>query len=167
MNFIGVDLHKQFSTVCVMNENLTVVKRKTLYSSQPELIVEFFKPNAPFQVVIEATASYVWSANPLEPLAEKIVLANPKKLRVIAESTKKTDKLDAQVLAEFLARDMIPQAHRPTPRQREHRTLVRHRQYPRQCATALKNKIRRILGDYNADREDLFTAEGRPKAVTG
>ena len=34
----------------------------------------------------------------------------------IAESTRKSDKLDAQVLAEFLALDMIPPAHRPTPR---------------------------------------------------
>jgi transposase len=84
----------------------------------------------------------------------------PKKLRVIAESVKKTDKLDAQVLAEFLARDMVPEAHRPTPRQREHRALARHRQYLRGCATALKNKMRRIAGDYNADRKDLFSVAG-------
>ena len=74
------------------------------------------------------------------------MLANPKKLRVIAESTKKTDRLDAQVLAEFLARDMIPEAYRPTPRQRQHRTLVRHRQYLRGRMTSVKNKIRRIAG---------------------
>jgi transposase len=162
MNFIGVDLHKQFSTVCVMNENLTVVKRKTLYSSQPELIVEFFKQHAPFKVVIEATASYVWFAELLEPLAEKIVLANPKKLRVIAESTKKTDRLDAQVLAEFLARDMIPEAHMPTPRQRQHRILVRQRQYIRSRVTGVKTKIRRILSDYNADRKNLFSIDCGP-----
>ena len=39
---------------------------------------------------------------------------------------------------------MIPEAFRPTPRQREHRALVRHRQYLKQSATALKNKMRRI-----------------------
>jgi hypothetical protein len=33
------------------------------------------------------------------------------------------------VLATFLALDMIPQAYRPSPREREHRTLVRHRRY--------------------------------------
>ena len=52
-------------------------------------------------MVVEATASYVWFVESVEPLAEKVVLANPKKLRVIAESTKKTDNLDAQVLTEF------------------------------------------------------------------
>ena len=64
-----------------------------------------------------------------------MVPAHPGKLRVIAETEsragaatkRKSDKLDAQVPAEFLAMDMIPLAHRPTPRQREHRRLVRRR----------------------------------------
>ena len=63
----------------------------------------------------------------IEPLAERVVLANTNKLRVIAESTKKTDRLDAHVLAEFLARDQIREAYQPTPRIRQHRMLVRHR----------------------------------------
>jgi transposase len=83
----------------------------------------------------------------VEPLAEKVVLANPRKLRVIAESTKKTDRLDAQVLAEFLAGDMVPEAYIPTPRQRQHRALVRHRQYIRSRMTAVRCKLRRILSD--------------------
>lgn len=55
---------------------------------------------------------------------------------------------------------MIPQAYRPTPRQREHRVLVRHRCYLQQRITAIRSKIRRILSDYNADRPNLFTSEG-------
>jgi hypothetical protein len=42
----------------------------------------------------------------VEPLACRVVLAHPKKLRIIAESKRKSDKLDAQVLAEFLASNM-------------------------------------------------------------
>src|SRR4051812_29764218 len=56
--------------------------------------------------VVEATAYYEWLVELIEPLAEPVVLATPKKLRVIAESTKKTDQLVARILAEFLARDM-------------------------------------------------------------
>jgi transposase len=78
-------------------------------------------------VVVEATASYVWFVELVEPWAEKVVLADPKKLRVIAESTKKTDRLDAQVLTEFLVLDMIPESYQPTPWLRQHRALVRHR----------------------------------------
>jgi transposase len=159
MNFIGVDLHKKIITVCVMNEKLSVVTRKTLYCAQPDVIVEFFRQFAPFKVVVEATASYLWFAELMEPLAEKIVLANPKKLRVIAESTKKTDRLDARILAEFLARDMIPESYMPTTRERQHRVLVRQRQYLRNQVTSVKCKIRRILSDYNVDRRDLFSAQ--------
>jgi len=159
MNFIGADLHKKTITVCVMNEKRTVLARKTLYCNQPDQIVEFFRQFRPFTVVVEATASYLWFVELLEPLAEKTVLANPKKLRVIAESTKKTDRLDAQTLAEFLVRDMIPQAFMPTPRQRQHRRLVRYRQYLRGRLTSVRCKIRHILGDYNADRKDLFSAQ--------
>ena len=129
MNFIGVDLHKKSITVCVMDQNRKVVARKTIDCKETNEIVDFFRKYRPFQVVVEATASYPWFVDLVEPLAEKVVLANPKKLRVIAESTKKTDRLDAQVLAEFLVLDMIPESYQPTPRQRQHRALVRHRQY--------------------------------------
>jgi len=95
-------------------------------------------------------------------LAEKVVLANPKKLRVIAESTKKTDRLDAQVLTEFLVLDMIPESYQPTPRQRQHRALVRHRQYLQGRITSVRSKIRHILSNYNADRKDLFSANCGP-----
>ena len=55
-----------------------------------------------------------------------MALAHPRKLRIIAESTRKNDKLDAQVLAEFRALDMIPPSFRPMSRQRAHRRLVRY-----------------------------------------
>jgi transposase len=162
MHFIGVDLHKNSITVCVMNEERTILARKTLYCSQPELIVEFFGQWRPFKVVIEATAGYFWFVELVEPLAEKVELANPSKLRVIAESTKKTDRLDAQTLAEFLVRDMIPAAHRPPLRQRQHRELVRHRQYIRGRMTSVRCKIRHILSNHNADRRDLFSYQCGP-----
>jgi transposase len=160
MLYVGIDLHKRTITLCVVGQDRSVVTRKTLLCAEPERIRAFFAALSPFRAVVEATASYAWLWELLEPLAEKLVLAHPKKLRVIAESTRKSDQLDAQVLAEFLALDMIPQAHRPTPRQRQHRVLVRQRAYLGRQITAAKNKIRRVLSDYNADRKDLFSAEG-------
>ncbi len=167
MNSIGVDLHKKLITVCVMDQQLKVLARATLYPSQPDKIVEFFRNWQPFRVVVEATASYDWFVEAVEPVAEEVVLANPSKLRVIAESTKKTDRLDAQVLAEFLARDMIPRAYRPTFRQKQHRALVRHRHYLQGRITAVRCKIRRILADYNADRRDLFSSQCGPDYIEG
>jgi len=162
MNFIGVDLHKKSITVCVMDQNRKILARKTIDCKETDEIVAFFRKFRPFKVVVEATASYPWFVELVEPMADEVILANPKKLRVIAESTKKTDRLDAQILAEFLVLDMIPRAYQPTPRQREHRTLVRHRQFLQGRITSVRSKIRHILSNYNADRKDLFSANRGP-----
>jgi transposase len=161
MYSVGVDLHKKLIMIAVMDQGRKVVKVQRLSCSDTEGIREFFVSLGEFQVVVEATASYEWFVQIVEPLADRVVLAHPGKLRVIAESTRKTDKLDARVLAEFLALDMIPEAYRPTPRQREHRVWVRHRQYLRGRITSVRNRIRRIFANYNADRSDLFTVAGR------
>ena len=108
MNFIGIDLHKKTISACVMNQDRKVLKRQTLPCREPKQIVAFFRQWGEFQAVVEATASYEWLWQLLEPLAQRLVLAHPKKLRVIAESKNKSDKLDAQVLADSLALDMIP-----------------------------------------------------------
>ena len=160
MNFVGIDLHKKTISLCVVNQEREVLDRRRFYCSDTERIVGFFRAMEAFQAVVEATASYEWLVALIEPLAERVVLAHPKKLRVIAESTRKSDKLDAQILAEFLALDMIPQAYRPSKRQRAHRILVRQRYYISRRLTSVRNKIRRILSNYNADREDLFTEAG-------
>jgi transposase len=111
--------------------------------------------------VVESTSCLEWFVELAEPLADRVVLAHPRKLRIIAESTRKTDRLDAQVLAEFLALGMIPEAHRAPPRLREHRTLVRHRCFLKRRTTSVKNKLRWLLSRYNADVRGLFTVEGR------
>jgi transposase len=160
MNFIGIDLHKQSISVCVMNQERRVVARKRLPCAAEPQILAFFQAHAPFQAVVEATASYEWLVQLIEPHTDRVILAHPQKLRVIAESVKKTDRLDAQVLAEFLAMDLIPQSHRPCPRLRAHRRLVRHREFLKGHQQSVRCRIRAILSDYNADRKDLFTIGG-------
>jgi len=56
----------------------------------------------------------------IEDVADRCVLAYPKKLRVIAESKNKSDRIAAFVLAEFLLLDIVPEAWRPTPRVQRH-----------------------------------------------
>jgi len=129
MKSVGIDLHKKTITLCVLDHEGASVTTRTFACTAPEKITAFFKALGPFQAVIEATASYQWLWELLEPLAQRLVLAHPGKLRIIAQSTRKSDKFDARVLAEFLCLDMIPEAYRPTPRQRAHRALVRQRQF--------------------------------------
>lgn len=160
MLYAGCDLHKQTISVCVVNTARQVVQRARLLCANEEAIRRFFESLGQFEAVVEATASYEWFVRLIEPLAHRVVLAHPRKLRVIAESTRKSDTLDARVLAEFLALDMIPASYRPTPRQREHRQLVRQRDRIQRRLTSVKNRIRRMLANHNADRPRLFNAEG-------
>lgn len=160
MNSVGIDLHKKTITVCVIGQDGSIRTTRTFACADPQKIAAFFAALGPFQAVVEATAGYHWLFELLEPLAQRLVLAHPGKLRIIAQSTRKSDKFDARVLAEFLHLGMIPESYRPTPRQREHRALVRHRQFLMKGRTQLRNKVRRILSDYNADRRDLFSRRG-------
>ncbi len=163
MKYVGVDLHKKSISVCVVSEARMVLQSRRFFCVEPHRIEAFFQELGPHEVVVEATVGYEWFLRLVEPHARRAVLAHPGKLRVIAESTRKSDKLDARVLAEFLALGMIPEAHRPTPRVRDHRALVRHRHFVQQRITATKSKIRRVLWDYNADRPDLFTRRGQER----
>ena len=160
MNFVGIDLHKQSISLCVVGQEREILARRRFRCSETKRMVAFFEGIGPFQAAVEATASYEWLVSLIERLADRVVLVHPKKMRIIAESTRKSDKLDAEVLAVFLALDMIPEAYRPTKRQRAHRILVRQRSYLSRRLTSVRNKIRRIMSNYNADREDLFTEAG-------
>jgi transposase len=161
MKYVGVDLHKHTITICVVDASRKALKRVRLSNQQTEQIVQFLSELGEFEITVEATASYEWFVQLVEPLARRVVLAHPGKLRIIAESTRKSDKLDARVLAEMLAQNLILPAYRPTPRQRAHRRLVRHRAYLQRRITGVRNKVRHILADYNLDRKDLFTECGQ------
>ena len=164
MRFIGVDLHKKTISLCVVmvvEGKRKVVARRRFVCRNVAGIRQFFESQAPFRVVVEATASYEWFLLLVDDLADRCLLAHPKKLRVIAESKHKSDRIDAQVLAEFLALDMIPEAYRPSPRIREYRTLVRHRRKLQSRITSLKCKLRNKAAHYNADVAELFTARGQ------
>ena len=159
--FVGVDLHKLTITIVCVDGTRKVVARRRFSNLDSSAIVAFLRSHAPLELTVEATASYEWFVQLVEPYARRVVLAHPGKLRVIAESTRKSDNLDAKLLAEMLALGHIPEAYRPTPRQREYRLLVRQRQDVQRKITGAKNKIRRLLSNHNLDRDNLFTKAGQ------
>jgi transposase len=160
MKYVGIDLHKKVIVFCIVGQDRSILQQGRFLCQDVDRIRQFFGNLGEFQVVLEATANYEWLVDILLPMAKRVVLAHPRKLRIIAESVNKSDKVDARILAEFLALDLIPRAYRPTRRQREHRVLVRWRvNVSRRCAR-LKCRIRQVLANYNADRSKLFTAEG-------
>jgi transposase len=161
MKYVGIDLHKHSITSCAVGPDRKLIDRKTLYCDSPDEILEYYRSLGKFDAVIEANGAYDWMAQLLDPIAHRVVIAHPGKLRLIAECKKKTDKVDAGVLADLLALGYIPQSHRPTPREREMRSLARHRQSLKEDRSGVCCKIRSILSRYNLDRKDLFRAEGR------
>jgi transposase len=164
MKYVGVDLHKQVIVLCVVvvvaGQRQVAARRKFACRDVPAL-VEFFGNLGAYQLAVEATSAYEWLLELVDPTADRIVLVHPRKMRIIAESRRKTDRLDAQILAEFLAAGELPESWRPTPRVRQHRTLVRQLAQQRRRTSGLKCRLRNLLARYNADRTDLFTIAGR------
>jgi transposase len=161
MRSIGIDLHKRSVTVCVIDKITGETFVRSFTCQDEDAILEFFKEQGPFQAVVEASATYEWLWELLDPVAKRLVLAHPRKLRIIAESKKKTDRLDARTLAFMLAKDEIPEAYRPSPRQREYQHLIKHRNSLVRAASKIKVQIRSILAARNLDRRDIFSPEGR------
>ena len=164
MRYLGVDLHKRLVVVCVVEvqEGKRVVVERGRWPNQDTAGMESFSPS-PSSLSTRGGVHFLLR---MVRGAGRAVggprgACSSAKLRVIAESTRKTDRLDAQVLAEFLALGMIPEAHRAPPRLREHRTLVRHRCFLKRGTTSVKNKLRWLITRYNADVRGLFTVQGR------
>ncbi|MFO1042290.1 MAG: hypothetical protein U0941_10925 [Planctomycetaceae bacterium] len=124
-------------------------------------IVSFLKGLGEFELVVEATASYEWFVQLVEPLATRVVLAHPGKLRIIAESTRKSDKLDGRYWRDvgsgpgsgFISTDTTSACSSSIGTTA---SLLAKEDYQFRS-----NKIRRILSDYNLDRPDLFTIVGQ------
>lgn len=161
MHAIGIDLHKEFMRSVVLNQDRKLINQQRLYCNEERRIIEYFKNYRPFIVVIEAGSSYRWLYKLLEPLAERVILAHPGKLRIIAESTKKTDTVDARLLAEFLAMDWIPEAYVVTDEEHELRQLVRHRASLVRDLVRIKGRIKHFLGGHNLHPGNkLYTEAG-------
>jgi transposase len=161
--FIGVDLHRKFMVVCVMDESGRVVRTDRLYLEDVDGVLEYFAAMpAGSEVVMEATMSWMWLTDLLGDLGLKAHLANPRAVRLIAESRCKTDKIDARILADLLRTNYLPEAYSAPLEVRDRRMLLRHRQFLVKCRTAAKNSVHAILVRYNVHLEatDIFGGKG-------
>ena len=60
-------------------------------------------------VVIEATGNAAAVAEVLRPHVGRVIVANPKQVRLIAHAKIKTDRIDAVVLAQLYASGFLPE----------------------------------------------------------
>ena len=159
MMYVGMDLHKNYLQVAVMDEKGKVIRNSKI-DNDIQKIGRFFdqiknkKKNddddrnyyTHQKIVMES--SCVWY-NIYEYLSEErnldVTLSNPIKTRAIASAKIKTDKIDAVKLAGLLRGGFISECYVPDKKTIEPRELVRHRIALVRMRTRLKNKIHGIM----------------------
>jgi len=97
------------------------------------------------RIAVEASTTGVYVYDYLASRERPVVMSPPSRIRLIAESDKKTDRNDAEILVDLLRNDMLPTCYVPDKGTRELRDLVRHRRTLVEISSKLKTKIRMIL----------------------
>ena len=157
--YIGVDVHKNFSFVCVMKENGETILEKKVRTEELEKFLELLPRNK--TIVLEPTTTAINLAKKLRK-NNKILLSHPYKTKLIAESKKKTDKVDAKVLADLARINFLPTAYLPPEEIMELREIIRERIRLKKLSTSTKNRIHSLLAKNGIKYEgNLFSSEGR------
>ena len=126
--FVGIDLHKTFLQVAVVNNNGKLLRNKRVENNPESIKTEFSGYPKDAKYVIESSS--VWYRVyrfMTDFLSLDVVLSNPYQTRLIAESKKKTDKVDARILADMLRGGYIATCYVPDDKTVEDRQTVRHR----------------------------------------
>ena len=123
---VGIDLHRKALVMSAVNDLGEVVDPVRIECHDTAAIVGFALKLKPFRAVIEATGTYRWLYELLSPHGQ-LLLAHPLRLRAMIHRRSKTDKLDAQLLANLLRINQIPLAYIPPKEYQQLRELTRYR----------------------------------------
>ena len=156
--YLGIDVHKRYAQVAVMDEAGKIVEEVRVENANLD---EFAQQYAGSQAAIEATSNYYHLHDTLSEYLD-VTVANPSKLKLISETDKKTDRVDAKQLARMLRLGSIPESYVPTDEVREARALVRGRQSLVENRTEYANKIHGLLADHGVTQDvKPLSVEGR------
>ena len=146
MNYIGMDIHKQFTVAVVKDKEGNELENEKFENSK-ENFKKFLSPYSPEEtkIVMESTSVWEHIYDMIEEMNYSIKLANPLKTRAIAEARIKTDKVDASTLADLLRANLVAESYIPTKEIRMLRNIVRTRKSLVQGKVKTKNKIHAIL----------------------
>ena len=136
---VSIDTGKTRSYV-VVEEHGKITKEGYTETSK-EGFAEFISGVKDPTMIIETSSCFNGILNMIEDYG-KVVAAYPFKVRLIAESVRKTDKIDAHTLKDLYKADYLPESYVPPKRIRELRELCHDRASLVEEATALKNRLR-------------------------
>ncbi len=101
---IGVDLGDRYSQLCVVDPAGQEVATARVPTT-PAALEQWFGHQRPARVALEAGTHSPWASRLLRELGHEVVVANPRKLRLIYENARKDDRVDAE---KYLARGGTP-----------------------------------------------------------
>lgn len=157
--FIGVDLHKTSFTNCFLTTE-SDYETKT-YRVSPKGLEAFKKHLRPDdEVAVESTGNTAYFVREIEGLVKRVRIVNPVQFKVIANSVKKTDQIDAFTIALFLSKNLIPEVRMRTKEESQTSSLIGTRDKLVKLRTALKNKIHNILNANGiVSKSEMFSSE--------
>ena len=148
MDYCGIDLHVEYSEVCILDEEGEVMETSRVRTSRSSL-ERLFRRGA-MRVVMEAGGSSPWVSRLVETLGHEVIVCSPRRVRLIAESSLKNDKVDAEVLARLVRLD--PGFLHPIRHRSEGAQLLRSRMKIRRAMvdarTAWINAVRGMLRSF-------------------
>ena len=162
--YVGIDVHKELAVTCIVDDGGKVVSRHQCGCTREELERfgrRYLRPTD--TVALEATTNTWEVVAVLKPFVAEVVVSNPLKTKAIAEAKIKTDKVDAEVLAQLLRCDFLPRVWEPPVETQRLRRLTARRAALVMDKTAIKNRIHAVLHQrlIKCPFTDLFCGQGR------
>lgn len=143
--YLGVDLHRNRFTVCTIAENGRRYGRTWAIKDLDKFAANL---RADDKVAVEVTTNTQLFYRAVAKRVSHVAVVNPGQFKVISQSVKKTDRRDAETLAEFLSKEMLPEVRMKSEEQARVASLTQTRDMLVKQRTALKNKINNLLAAY-------------------
>ncbi len=156
---IGIDLHRNNFVVATRAEN----GRTYVRTWKMEALGRFAGQLRPEdRLAVEMTTNTRFFYDAVRPAVKEVQVVNTAQFKVIAKSVKKTDRRDAETLARYLEKDMLPTVRLKEVEQGQLAGLVSTRDTLVKQRTTLKNKINNRFAMYGRSikREMLSSEKG-------
>jgi transposase len=165
---IGLDLGDRWSWHCVLDEAGAIVLEQKL-GTTPKAMKEVFGAIPRSRIALETGMHSPWVSRVLSGLGHEVIVAHARNVRLIGESRKKDDRLDAQTLARLARIDpelLCPVKHRSARAQAD-LTLIRARAGLVRARTALVNTARGLAKSYGERLRGCNVRNMNPEKAEG
>ncbi|HIH96318.1 MAG TPA: IS110 family transposase [Thermoplasmata archaeon] len=141
----GIDIHKEKLAGCIMDENGEIF-REHIFPFSRKAVERFLCgiPSSEITIAIEACGIWRGAYKVLADLGYEVKLANPKKTHDIT-CRKKTDRVDARILADLLRTNYLPEVWIPDEQVLKLRDLTRHKSNLTRLRVEVQAKLKGYL----------------------